>query len=105
MSAKVCNRSVRSVQHAGVDMKQRVALKDDRCMSFEEIGAELGISYQRAAEICAKALRKFRAELLRRGYDGDSFLERICKRDKEDSEKSLQNISAPVSGKEGCARE
>ena len=48
-------------------MRQRVALKDERGMSFEEIGEELGISYQRAAAICATAMTKFREGMARRG--------------------------------------
>ena len=48
-------------------MRQRVVLKDERGMTFEEIGEELGISYQRAAEICARAMTKFREGMERRG--------------------------------------
>ncbi len=56
-------------------MRQRAVLKDDRGMSFEEIGEELGVSWQRAAAICAQAMTKVKVELARRGYDGESFLD------------------------------
>ena len=48
-------------------MRQRGVLKDDRGMSFEEIGEELGVSWQRAAAICASAMTKFKAGLVARG--------------------------------------
>ena len=64
-----------------------MVLKDDRGMSFEEIGSELGISYQRAAAICATAMTKFREGVEARGYRAEDFLDRICKWDNQGSEK------------------
>ncbi len=63
-------------------MRQRVVLKDERGMSVEEIGEELGVSWQRAAAICASAMTKVRAELARRGVSKvDDLLPDVDRRD------------------------
>ena len=68
-------------------MRARQLLKVEVAMEIEQIAEELGVSRQRASQVLQTAMEKFKRELARRGYDGDSFLERICRRDNQGSEK------------------